>query len=148
MDPQQQPIAADVVAVNAIAPIPNAPFEPPPSYESDYDTATAAIGTLPSLHPQPSHANIHTLERELFERLETLQSKQSEEWFFCGIAEQPDKYALKTPTAWVHSPNPGQHRELGLNANVTRDAEAEYVAAKAAYQAQATVTRAIIAALT
>jgi hypothetical protein len=82
MDPQQQPIAADVVAVNAIAPIPDAPFEPPPSYESDYDTATAAIGTLPLLHPQPSHANIHTLERELFERLETLQSKQSEEWFF------------------------------------------------------------------
>jgi hypothetical protein len=47
----------------------------------------------------------------------------------------------------VHSPNPGQHRTLGLAAAATRDAEAIYAAAKTAYQAQATVTRAIIAAL-
>jgi len=50
-------------------------------------------------------------------------------------------------TAWINLPNPGQHRQLGLNAGDTRDAEAVYLAEKAAYQAQATVTRAIIAAL-
>jgi hypothetical protein len=119
----------------------------PPSYEIDFDTATAAIGTLPSLHPRPSHANIRALERELFEKLETLQSTQSEEWGFRGLAEQPAEYALKSPTPWVHAPNPGQHRPLGLTAGATRDAEVIYDAQKIAYQSQATITRAIIAAL-
>ena len=118
-----------------------------PAYEIDYDTATAAIGTLPSLHPRPSHTNIRALERALFDRLETLQSTQSEEWGFRGLAEQPAEYALKSATPWVHSPNPGLHRALGLNAGETRDAEALYNGQKAAYQAQTTVTRAIIAAL-
>jgi hypothetical protein len=102
---------------------------------------------LQSLHPCPSHASIRALERDLFKKLETLQSTQSEEWGFRGLAKQPEKYALKSATPWVHSPNPGQHHPLGLAAGATRDAEAIYAAEKAAYQAQATVTRAIIAAL-
>ena len=144
--------AANAAAANAAAAampiiVGVAPIVEPPSYDIDYDTATAAIGTLPSLHPRLSHANIRALERDLFEKLETLQSTQSEEWGFRGLAEQPAKYALKSVTAWVHSPNPGQHRPLGLAAQATRDAEAVYLAEKSAYQAQATVTRAIIAAL-
>jgi len=123
------------------------PIVEPPSYDIDYDTATAAIGTLPSLHPQPSHANIRALERDLFEKLETLQSTQSKEWGFRGLAEQPAEYALKSGTAWTHSPNPGQHRPLRLAAQCTRDAEAVYLEEKLAYQAQATVMRAIIVAL-
>ena len=58
----------------------------------------------------------------------------------------PAEYALKSAIAWVNSPNPGQHRQLGLNAGDTRNTEAVYMAEKAAYQAQATVTQAIIAA--
>ena len=119
----------------------------PPSFDIDFDTATATLGTLPSLHPRPSHANIRALERVLFERLETLQSSQSEEWGFRGLAEQPEEYALKSATPWTHAPNPGPHRPIGLNAQATRDAEATYDAEKAAWQAQATVTRAINAAL-
>jgi hypothetical protein len=138
-----EPIVAAAAPIVAAA----APNVEPPSYDIDYDTATAAIGTLPSLHPRPSHANIRALERDLFEKLETLQSTQSEEWGFRGLAEQPAEYALKSVTPWVHSPNPGQHRPLGLAAGPTRDAEAVYLAEKSAYQAQATVTRAIIAAL-
>lgn len=49
--------------------------------------------------------------------------------------------------AWVHSPNPRQHCQLGLNANASRDATAVYFGENLGYQAQATVTRAIIAAL-
>ena len=41
--------------------------DPPPLYDIDYDTAIAFIGTLPLLHPRPSHANIRALERDLFE---------------------------------------------------------------------------------
>ena len=147
--PAVEPIVAPVIA-QGIAPIVEpgiAPFVEPPSYDIDFETATAAVGTLPSLHPRPSHANIRALERDLFEKLETLQSTQSEEWGFRGLAEQPAEYALKSGTPWVHSPNPGQHRPLGLAAGPTRDAEAIYAAEKAAYQAQATVTRAVIAAL-
>ena len=55
--------------------------------------------------------------------------------------------ALKSVAAWVHSPSPGQHRPLGLATQATRDAKAVYLAEKLAYQAQATVTRAIIVAL-
>ncbi len=124
-----------------------APFVEPPSYDIDYETAASVIGTLPSLHPRPSHANIRALERDLFKKLETLQSTQSEKWGFRGLAKQPAEYALKSATPWVHSPNPGQHRPLGLAVGPARDAEAIYAAGKAAYQAQATVTRAIIAAL-
>jgi hypothetical protein len=143
MDPQQQQAIEAAAAAAAIVPA----AAVAPAYEIDYDIATAAIGTLPSLHPRPSHTNIHALERALFDRLETLQSTQSEEWGFRGLAEQPAEYALKSATPWVHSPNPGLHRQLGLNAGDTRDAEALYNAEKAAYQAQTTVTRAIIAAL-
>lgn len=134
--------AANAAAANAI------PINvEPPSYDIDYDTATAVIGTLPSLHPRPLHANIRALERDLFEKLETLQLTLSEEWGFRGLAEQPFEYARKSITAWVHSPNPGQHRPLGLAAQATLDAEAVYLAKKLAYQAQATVMGAIIAAL-
>ncbi len=59
----------------------------------------------------------------------------------------PAKYALKSPTPWIHSPNPGQHCPLGLAAGATRDLEVIYDARKIAYQSQATITRAIIAAL-
>ena len=144
MDPAA--IAAAAAAAAAVQPAAAALVEPP-AYEIDFDIAASAIGTLPSLHPRPSHTNIRTLERVLFERLETLQSTQSEEWGFRGLAEQPAEYALKSAVPWTNAPNPGQHRQLGLNAAETRDAEATYIAAKAAYQAQATVTRAIIAAL-
>jgi hypothetical protein len=137
----QPPIAAAAAAAAA------APAIVPPSYDIDYETATSAIGTLPPLLPRPTHANIRALERTLFERLETLQAAQSEEWGFRGLAEQPAEYALKSATPWVDSPNPGPHRAIGLNAKLTRDAEATYAAQKAAYLAQATVTCAIIAAL-
>ena len=141
MDPQQQAAAA-AAAANVPAAVPAAlpAAVIAPAYDIDYDIATAAIGTLPSLHPRPSHTNIRALKRVLFDRLETLQSTQSEEWGFRGLAEQPAEYALKSATPWVHSPNPGLHRQLGLNAGETRDAEALYSAEKAAYQAQATVT--------
>jgi hypothetical protein len=152
------PVAAIPVVAPAgaaiIAPAePNAPITDPigddsliepPLYDIDFEMATAAVGTLLSLHPRPSHANIRALERDLFEKLETLQSTQLEEWGFCGLAEQPTKYALKSITPWVHSPNPGP---LGLAAGPTRNAEAIYKAEKVAYQAQAMVTRAVIAAL-
>ena len=69
-------------AVDPLGWIAVAPHIEPPSYDIDFDTATAAIGTLHSLHPRPSHANIRALERDLFEKLETLQSTQSEEWGF------------------------------------------------------------------
>ena len=133
------PVAPPVAVAQAII--------APPSFDIDFETASATIGTLPSLHPRPSHANIRALERVLFEQLETLQSSQSEEWGFRGLAEQPAEYALKSATPWTNAPNPGPHRPIGLNAQATRDAEATYDAEKAAWQSQATVTRAINAAL-
>ena len=148
MDPQEQAAADAAAAAAAAAPAAvAAPAIIPPSYEIDFDTATSAIGTLPSLHPRPTHSNIRALERTLLERLETLQAAQSEEWGFRGLAEQPTEYALKSGTPWADLPNPGPHRQTGLDAKLTRDAEATYAARKTAYLAQATITRAIIAAL-
>lgn len=109
--------------------------------------ATSTIDTLPTLLPQPSHANIHALESVLFKCLETLQSSQSEEWGFCRLAKQPAEYALKSALPWVNVPNYGPHQPIGLTAQATQDAEATYNAEKPAWQAQATVTRAINAAL-
>ena len=56
-----------------------------------------------------------------------MQSAQSEEWGYRGLAKQLE-YALKTNVAWTDTPNPGPHRTLGLSAADTRDAEATYVA--------------------
>jgi hypothetical protein len=137
MDPAAAATAAAAVPTGAAA----AAIDPP-LYNIDFEMATAV-----TLHPRPLHANIRALERDLFKKLETLQSSQSKEWGFHGLAEQPAEYALKLTIPWVHAPNPGQHRTLGLNAADTRDAEAVFEAQKIAYQAQATVTRAIIAAL-
>ena len=86
------PIPVAAVPVAAVVP----PIAP---YDIDYDTATAAIGILPPLTPRPSHANIRALKRDLVEKLETLQSTQSEEWGFRGLAEQPAEYALNSATA-------------------------------------------------
>ena len=133
-------------AINPVAAVAAAAITGP-AYEINYDTASAIIGVLPPLTPRPTHANIRALERTLFERLEQIQSAQSEEWGFRGLAEQPAEYALKSATPWMDAPNPGAHRPIGLNAQATRDAEATYEAEKTAYLAQVTVTRAIIAAL-
>ncbi len=101
------PVAIAAAAAAAAGPIVvAAPIVEPPSYNIDYDTATAAIGTLPSLHPRPLHANIRALERDLFEKLKTLQSTQSEEWGSRGLAEQPAEYALKSLTAVEIKTNP------------------------------------------
>lgn len=47
----------------------------------------------------------------------------------------------------MDAPNPGPHQPINLNAQLTCDAKATYEAEKVAYLAQATVTRAINAAL-
>ena len=78
--PLPSPAAVAAAAAAATAAVPAVPAIIPPSYEIDFDTATSAIGTLPSLHPRPTHSNIRALERALLERLETLQAAQSEEW--------------------------------------------------------------------
>ncbi len=65
-------------------------------------------------------------------------------WGFCGLAEQPAEYALKSATPWAVSPNPGPHRPVDLAAQPSRDAEATYAAQKAAYFALSTVTRAFM----
>ena len=64
MDPQQQQDAAIATAAPTAvaAAVPVAPFVEPPSYDITYEEATAAIGTLPSLLPQPLHTNIRALE--------------------------------------------------------------------------------------
>ena len=143
-----QPPHEPPAAIAPIAPgIAAGPAVIPPSFDIDFKMATSTIGPLPTLHPWPSHANIRALERVLFKRLETLQSSQLEEWGFHGLAEQPAEYALKSALPWVNAPNPGPHRPIGLTPQATRDAEATYDAEKAAWQAQATVTRAINTAL-
>ncbi len=88
MDPLPPPaVGADPFIAPVIAPggpviAPITPVIEPPAYDIDFDIATAAIGTLPSLHPCPSHTNIRALKCMLFDRLEMLQSTQSEEWGF------------------------------------------------------------------
>lgn len=137
------PIDPNNPAVAAAA----APVIAPPAYETTLAMATDTIGTLPSLHPRPNHSNIRALERDLFDKLQAIQSAQSDEWGYRGLAEQPAEYAMKSLTPWEDAPNPGPHRIVGLNAQLTRDAEAIYDASKMEYLSQINVTQAIINAL-
>ena len=141
------PIAAAAAAAAAAAIVPAAAIVQPPSFDITFEMARERIGTLPSLHPRPTHSNIRALEHDLFEKLQSMQSAQSEEWGYRGLAKQLIEYALKTNVAWTDAPNPGPHRTLGLSAADTRDAEATCVAGKADYISQLNVTQAIIVAL-
>ena len=87
---------------------------------------TETIGVLPSLHPRPNHSNICALEWDLFNKLRAIQSAQSDEWGYRGLAEQPAEYAMKSATPWTDANNPGPHRPVGLNAQLTHDAETIY----------------------
>ena len=139
--------AANPAVAIAAAAAAAAPLIALPAYDVSYENARDRIGTLPSLQPRPTHSNIRALERDLFEKLQSIQSAQSEEWGYRGLAEQPAEYALKSPTPWTNTNNPGPHRTLGLNAAETRDAEAQYETNKAAYISQLNVTQAVINAL-
>ena len=146
MDPAA--MAAAAAADPMLHALPVAPvFIAPPSYETTLAMATTTIAILPSLHPRPNHSSIRALERNLFDKLQAIQSSQSEEWGFRGLAEQPAEYALKSATPWTDAPNPGPHRPVGLNAQLTRDAETIFDSAKMDYLSQLNVTQAIINAL-
>ena len=141
------PAAAIPVAAAILAPPIVEPPIAPPAYETTLAMATDTIGNLPTLHPRPNHSNIRALERDLFDKLQAIQSAQSDEWGYRGLAEQPAEYAMKSATPWMDAPNPGPHRSVGLNAQLTRDAEAIYDASKMEYLSQLNVTQAIINAL-
>ena len=134
-------------AVPPAVPPPIAAPIAPPAYETTLAMATDTIGNLPTLHPRPNHSNIRALERNLFDKLQAIQSAQSDEWGYRGLAEQPNEYAMKSAIAWTDAPNPGPHRSVGLTAQLTRDAETIYNAAKMEYLSQLNVTQAIINAL-
>ena len=81
MDPAT--IATDPMAAAAVLPaIPAVPIAPaiiaPQSYETTLAMANETIGTLPLLHPCPIYSSIQALERDLFNKLQAIQSLQSE----------------------------------------------------------------------
>lgn len=100
--------------------------------------ASDIIGTLPSLHPHPSHSSMWALEHNLFDKLQAIQSSQSEVQGLRELAKQHTKYALKSAkyalksaTSWTNTPNPGPHCPFGFNAHLTHnDAEAIFDFAK------------------
>ena len=84
--------------------------------------ANDTISTLLLLHPRPIHSSIGALECNLFNKLQVIQSSQSEERGFRGLAEQPAEYALKSATPWTNGPNLRPHHPVGLNVQLTWDA--------------------------
>ena len=136
MDPITAATTAAAATAAAVATIvPAAAIVQPPSFDINFEMTRERIGTLPSLHPHPTHRNIRALECYLFE------------WGYHRLAKQLIKYTLKTNVAWTNAPNPRPHCTLGLSAADTRDAEATYIAEKADYISQLNVTQAIILSL-
>ena len=93
-------MAANAAAVTTAAAAihPAAPIIAPPAYKTTLTMATVMIGLLPSLHPRPNHSNIRALEQDLFNKLQAIQSAQSDKWGYRGLAEQPTEYAMKSAT--------------------------------------------------
>ena len=130
-------MAANAAAVAAAAVLPADPiiappaqFIAPPAYETTLAMATETIGALPSLHPHPNCSNIWALEWDLFDKLQAIQSAQLDKWGYWGLTKQPAEYAMKLSTPWTDANNPGPHRPIGLNAQLTHDAETIYVQIK------------------
>ena len=73
-----------------------------------YADAVAAIGTLPSLAPRPCSTNIRALTVDLIDKLTIIQSEQSADLGYSGLAEQDAVYALQTNVPWTNWPNPSQ----------------------------------------
>ena len=116
------PAATAIIPPTAILSVPFVPAViAPPFYETTLAMANKTIGTLPSPHPCPNHSSIQPLERDLFNKLQAIQSSQSEEWGFLGLAKQPTKYALKSATPWANAPNPGPHHPVVLNTQLSSD---------------------------
>ena len=81
-------MVANTTAVAATVPVlPAAPIIAPlariitlSAYEPTLAMGTETIGALLSLHPRPNHSNIRALEQDLFDKLQAIQSVQSDEW--------------------------------------------------------------------
>ena len=99
------------------------------------------IGTLPSLNPCPMTTDIHALTIALCNKLATITSHQSYEYWYIGMVEQV--YAL------MDSPPCQDCMDIQDNFNSTQqqDAEAIYVVTKNIWDSQSNVCWAIINAL-
>ena len=71
--------AAAILSPAPIVALP-APIITPPAYKTTLAIATETMGALPSLQPRPNHSNIRALEHDLFDKLQVIQSAQSDKW--------------------------------------------------------------------
>lgn len=124
---------------------------PPPLVT--FKEAKDTIEVLPLLSPCPSASNINELKRTLIKHLESILSEQLSKFGHAGLAENIDKYALKTNTPWQWWPNPGAHQPTHdssgnlLSGDAIKNNETLYNANKTIYDTQENVRQATIGAL-
>ena len=91
-----------------------------------YEEAKAAIGTLPSMHPEPNFDNRRATYRDLAAKLMTIPSTQATRNGHRGMVEDPVTYAARGEPAWVYPPNPGLRPAFPNHRNVS-DIEKERI---------------------
>jgi len=112
-----------------------------------YDSAKVTVGTLPSLAPRPNAVNIRALTLHLEQKLETIPSTQSPENGYVGLVMPDEIYALRSPNAWIHWPDPGPHPAAAATNVEARNLQTLYDSNKAVFDSDQNVRRAVNDAL-
>ena len=110
------------------------------------EVATALIGSLPSLAPRPTGANIRALEQDLIKKLGSIPSHQSRKQGYTGMIMQPVLYARRCNTPWQDFADPGRHRAIDPQLNTAGQADllVEWTYNKGVYDSEQNLKAAII----
>ena len=113
------------------------------------EVATALIGSLPSLAPRPTGANIRALEQDLIKKLGSIPSHQSREQGYTGMIMQPVLYARRCNIPWQDFADPGKHRAIDPQLNTAGQADllVEWTYNKGVYDSEQNLKAAIIMGL-
>ena len=116
-----------------------------------YEECVDAIGTLPTMTPEPSFQNRRKTHRVLCERLATLPSTKSAREGHRGVAELPYIWQSLGEQPWVYEPNPGRSAPLPAhrvaNADERQASVHTWEPKRECYDTEQNVHRAIYAAL-
>lgn len=84
-----------------------------------YEEAKAAIGTLPTMHPEPNFDNRRVTYRALATKLMTIPSTLSARNGHRGMVEDPVTHAARGEQPWAYPADPGLRPAYPMHRNVS-----------------------------
>jgi len=112
-----------------------------------YEEAQKAVGSIPSLAPQPNVVNIQALSTLLEQQLEKIPCTQAPEHGFVGMVMPQQIYSLRCAIPWAKWPDPGNHPAAANTSVEQTNVKTIYDANRVVLDLQENIRRAINEAL-